>query len=211
MMKGLITRAVLFCTAAGTVGCYGYRDLVDPCYPERYEYAARQEVKAALTPQVQNGHVLDQTVWNYHFDIDVNGQPTSRLNAAGLAHLARLARTRPQPDPVVYLQTAQDLGYDPDAPDRLTEARNKMDAERTVAVQKFLNAQTSNRPMVFQVQIHDPAEVGSPATPVGIVIQKMYASYTGSLGKSGGASTGGSTGGTTGGSTGASTGTSGSK
>src|SRR5437016_5223095 len=93
-MKGLITKAALLCTAAGTVGCYGYRDIVDPCYPERYEYAARQNVRAALTPQVLNGHVLDQTVWNYHFDPDEKGQPTARLNAAGLAHLARLARTR---------------------------------------------------------------------------------------------------------------------
>src|SRR4051794_34307779 len=111
-MKGLITSAILCCAAAGLTGCYGYRDLVDPCYPERYEYAARQEVKAALAPQVQNGHVLDQTVWNYHFE-----PGTDRLNQGGLDHLAHLARRRPAPDPVIYLQTAQpDVVYDPAAP-----------------------------------------------------------------------------------------------
>ena len=39
-MKGFITNAVLIATAAaGSVGCCGYRDIVDPCYPQRYEYA----------------------------------------------------------------------------------------------------------------------------------------------------------------------------
>src|SRR5687768_14578039 len=107
-MKGLITKAALLCSAVfGSVGCYGYRDLVDPCWPERYWYSSRQLEKAAFAPQVQNGHVLDQTVWNYHFD-----GGTDRLNAMGIDHLARLARRRPSPDPLLFLQTAQDIGYD---------------------------------------------------------------------------------------------------
>src|SRR5213082_973967 len=124
-MKGLITKAALFCSAAmGSVGCYGYRDLVDPCWPERYWYSSQQLEKAAMAPQVQNGHVLDQTVWNYHFE-----PGTATLNAGGIDTLARLARRRPAPDTVIFLQTAQDVVYDNAAPDKLVEARNDLDAK----------------------------------------------------------------------------------
>src|SRR3954447_10228040 len=60
-------------------------DLYDCCYPQRYWYQARQEVRAALAPQVQNGHVLDQTVWNWDFE-----PGTGKLTDGGLAHLAYL-------------------------------------------------------------------------------------------------------------------------
>ena len=43
-MKGFIKKRLAACVAGGLVlagGCC-YRDLVDPCYPERFEYAARQ-------------------------------------------------------------------------------------------------------------------------------------------------------------------------
>ena len=104
-MKGLIRKgaAGLGCAAAlaGTGGCYTYRDLVDPCYPARYEYMARREVNTALAPQVINGHVLDQTIWNHMFEPN-----TDKLTPGGVAHLAYLARRRPAPDPTVYVQTA---------------------------------------------------------------------------------------------------------
>ena len=157
-MKGLIRKAAaaLCCLAGvGGLGCYTYHDLVDPCYPERYNYQARQEVIASYTPQERNGHVLDQTVWNYDFEAG-----TDRLTGGGLEHLAYLARRRPEPDPVVYLQTAQDVAYDPDHSDKLTEVRQDLDAKRVAAVQKFLCAQTAGRRGEFQVLIHDPSEVG---------------------------------------------------
>src|SRR5436190_5624671 len=115
-MKGFIPKGVTaLCLTSGLAlggGCHDYRDLVDPCYPERYEYAARQEVHGALAPQVNNGHVLDQTLWNYHFEAG-----TDKLTPGGMQHLAYLARRRPAPDCIVYLQTAQDLPYDPATPD----------------------------------------------------------------------------------------------
>ena len=86
-MKGFITRAAGLVAGAAAVaggGCY-YRDVVDPCWPERYNYVARQEVNAAFAPQVQNGHVLDQTVWNYDFE-----EGTDRLTAGGLERVAYL-------------------------------------------------------------------------------------------------------------------------
>ena len=52
-MKGLMRRAAVLLggtgALVGSLGCYGYRDLVDPCYPERYEYASRKELHEALT------------------------------------------------------------------------------------------------------------------------------------------------------------------
>ncbi len=159
-MKGLVRKAAaaLCCLAGvGGLGCYTYRDLVDPCYPERYNYQARQEVVASYTPQELNGHVLDQTVWNYDFETG-----TDKLTGGGLEHLAYLARRRPQPDTVVYLQTAQDVAYDPDHSEKLGEVRQNLDARRVVAVERFLTAQTGGRRGEFQVLIHDPSEVGAP-------------------------------------------------
>ena len=159
-MKGLIRKAAaaLCCLAGvGGLGCFTYRDLVDPCYPARYNYEARKETVASYTPQEMNGHVLDQTVWNYDFE-----PGSDRLTGGGLEHLAYMARRRPQPDCVVYLQTAQDVAYDPDHPEKMADVRQEIDAKRVVAIEKFLNVQTAGRRGSFQVLIHDPSEVGVP-------------------------------------------------
>src|SRR6516165_2893929 len=120
-MKGFIVKVVVGCCVVGSLG-FDYRNCVDPCYPMRYNYMARKEVDAAFAPQVQNGHVLDQTVWNYFFE-----PGTDRLTPLGLDRPAYIARRRPCPDPNLYLQTAQDLVYDPAAPERIAEARHDLD------------------------------------------------------------------------------------
>ena len=162
-------------------GCYGYRDLVDLCYPQRYEYAARQEVKESFGPQVCNGHILDQTVWNYHFE-----PGTANLTPGGIEHLAYLARRRPCPDPTIYLQVAQDIPYDPAAPEKFIEMRTNLDAKRMLAIQEYLNAETAGRSVVFNIVRHDPAEVGLSAVPVGISIRQEQTSSQGVLIKPGG-------------------------
>jgi len=191
-MNGFIQRTVLTLAGAGalaaTQGCHEYNEIVDPCYPERYEYAARQEVKAAIGPQVMNGHVLDQTVWNYQF-----APGTEVLTPYGLDHLAYLARRRPTPDPVIYLQTAQDIAYDPSAPGKFAEARTALDGKRIKAIQDYLTAQTAGRPVAFQVVVHDPGDPSISANPAGIAVQRMYGGAVGvlPLGGGGGASGGG--------------------
>ena len=85
-------------------GCFGYRDVVDPYYPKRYNVDARNSVRAALAPQVSNGNVLDQTVWDFHFE---SGKP--ELNAMGKEHLDRLARRRPVAQEVIFLQVSRNL------------------------------------------------------------------------------------------------------
>lgn len=193
-MKGFINRAVLLlgtgAAAAGGAGCYEYRDLVDPCWPQRYNYMARREVNEAMAPQVQNGHVLDQTVWNYHFEAG-----SDKLTAGGLNHLAYLARRRPHPDGIVYLQTAQDVVYDPANAEKLTEVRQDLDAKRIAAVQRFLNAQAAGRGAVFQVLVHDPADVSISGSYANAMIQQLPARSRAGLANSGTSGGGGGGGG----------------
>jgi hypothetical protein len=203
-MKGLMRRAAaLLCgaAAAGGVGCYAWRDCVDPCYPQRYEAMARQEVHAAFAPQVLNGHVLDQTVWNYEFERDKDGRPIV-LTPGGLEHLAYLARRRPTPDPVVYIQTAQDVPYDPTAPEKMVAARDELNQLRTQAVYRFLNAQTAGSGVAFQVVVHDPADPGLPGSFVGATLLQLPGRARAGLAGGGGASTTGGGGAPSGGSTG---------
>jgi hypothetical protein len=178
-MKGFIVTRTLTVLCAGgglalSAGCAEYRNIVDPCYPQRYEFAARHEEMAALAPQVFNGHVLDQTIWNYQFE-----PGTDKLTPGGMEHLAYLARRRPYPDAMIYLQTAQDIPYDPAAPGKFSELRGKLDASRIQAIQSYLTAETAGRNLVFQVAVHDPAEVGLNAVPVQNAVNGMYTGFRG--------------------------------
>ncbi len=173
------------CGGHGAGACQAYRNLVDPCYPQRYEFMARKEVNEAFIPQVQNGHVLDQTIWNWMFEAG-----SDRLNNGGLAHLAYLARRRPCPDTVVYLQTAQDVVYDPLNPDKMVTARQDLDVKRSQAIERYMVAQTAGHVMP-QVVVHDPAEVGLSAIYVGNAVQQMYLRARGGLQSFGGGTGGG--------------------
>jgi hypothetical protein len=179
-MKGLIARTLPGVCAAGLVAITGcgmtYNDLVDPCYPQRYEKMSRDEVNAASAPQIDNGHVLDQTVRNYDFD-----PGTDKLTPGGQEHLKYLARRRPHADPMIYLQTAQDVNYDPAAPERSVTARAELNARRTQAVVTFLNAYTAGSGQAFQVAVHDPAEGGLSGVGVARAIQGSNFSFVGTL------------------------------
>ncbi len=186
-MKGFIGRAVALlgwsAALAGVGGCHTYRDIVDPCYPERYWYASRQNVNAAFAPQVHNGHVLDQSVWNYHFE-----DGSDRLTVGGQTHLAYLARRRPHPDPCLYLQTAHDLAYDQDKPTEFPAKRSELDQKRIVAIKNYLAAQTAGgKPVDFQVYVHNPPpDIGLAAVPVDNAIRQLYASPRATLPGTGG-------------------------
>jgi hypothetical protein len=175
-MNGFISRTLVAMGLGGAIvasgGCAAYRDCVDPCGWQRYAFMARQETQACFDPQVGNGHVLDQTVWNYHFDAG-----TDQLTPAGMLHLAYIARRRPSPDPMVWLQTAQDVAYDPAAPEKFSQARGDLDQKRIVAVKKYLTAQTAGRPVPFEVNVHDPAEVGTNARLIERALNVMENSY----------------------------------
>jgi len=207
-MNGFITRALtVACLGVGLTtlgGCKVLEYFYDPCYPERYEAEARKPVIAAFATQACNGHVLDQTVWNAFFN-----DGTAELTPGGQQYLDYLARRRPHPDTKLFLQTAYDIKYEPkygagELPEVLSKAqqefvnkRAKLDQERVVAVQAYLQANTAGRPMVWEVAVHDPSPVGMSATPVGLIIQRHYASAQGfmpSQGTGPGLTSGGPTG-----------------
>lgn len=192
-MNGFISRTLAAAGMAASLagaGCCGYYDMVDPCYPQRYNFTARTEVCGTLTPQVKNGHVLDQTIWNWMFEVE-SGKPTDRLNAAGQEKLTQLIRRRPAPDPIIYLATGQvgadQLVYDPTKPEALAESRRDLDSRRIAAVYKYLNAQTADHGLAFQVIVHDPAEPDLPATAIAGAVRTWIAGWGGAVGGGGAA------------------------
>lgn len=137
-------------------GCNIYRNWTDPCWPQRYSNTARKSVIDAFAPQVQNGQVLDQTVWNYYFNAG-----TDELNSLGRSRLDYIVRRRPAPDPNIFLQTAHDIPYELADPAKFAELRRELDLKRIAAVQRYLESQTVGRPMQFEFAVHDPHPVGT--------------------------------------------------
>jgi uncharacterized membrane protein YgcG len=203
-MKGFTAKALAGMALAGGLssGCYHSEKCVDPCWPQRYNNTAEREVISAFAPQVQNGHILDQTVYNYQFE-----PGTDRLTVSGMDQIDVLLRRRPVPDPRIFLATAHDLAYDPANPEALTTARADLDNKRAASIQKYVGAQTAGRPMAFEVVVHDPALVGEHADPVNRSIRLNHNSTTGTLAGGVSATTASSTGasGNSGGSGGAAT------
>jgi hypothetical protein len=151
-MKGIIRKAALgVCLGASfsaLAGCVPeYRQLVDPCWPERYNYMARHAVRDTFNAQAANGHVLDQTVWNQHFD-----PGTTKLTKQGEDHLKYLARRMPAPDPRVFVQVAYDAKGD----------MKDLNDRRVQAVQDYLGRIASYRhmPVTFDVIVADFPEPG---------------------------------------------------
>ncbi len=179
-MKGFITRAAAVLALAGVigafVGCQCYRQIVDPCYPERYTAVARQETLTPFAAQVGNGHVLNQTVWNFMFE-----HGSDKLTPGGQARLSYLSQVRPVPDPKLFLQTAHDINYDPAAPEKFVQARAELDQKRREAVLKFVMADTAGRPVPFTVDVHDAPVPSLAAPPVATSIQKNYMYFQGAM------------------------------
>lgn len=183
-MKGFMKHTLAGAALAGGLsacGCETFQKVADPCWPERYNATARREVISAFAPQVQNGHILDQTVYNNQFEAG-----TDRLTAAGMDQLDALARRRPVPDPRIFLATARDIGYDPANPDNYRTAQFELNNKRSAAIQKYMAVQTGERPMQFEIVVHDPMPVGEHADPANRSIRLNHNSTTGTL--SGGAS-----------------------
>jgi hypothetical protein len=181
--------------AAAASGCQNqlgerYHNLVDPCWPDRYNHTARLETLQPFQSQAVNGHTLEQTVWNYHFEAG-----TDVLSIAGLQTLDLIVKRRPSPDGRVYLQTARDIAYDATAPEKLADGRRDLDERRAKAVQKYLAAQTAARPMTFEVQVIDPSDPAISARYPGNAIQQLVGQYQATLGGGVGGGAGGGGGG----------------
>jgi hypothetical protein len=191
-MKGFVRKALAGAALAGglsAVGCEHAQKCVDPCWPERYNYVARRETISAFAPQVQNGHILDQTIYNYQFE-----PGTDHLTMAGQDQIDVLLRRRPVPDPRIFLATARDLAYDAGNPETLVAARTDLDNKRAAAIQKYIGAQMAGRPMPVEIVVHDPMPVGEHADPANRSIRLNHNSTTGTLAGGASATTASSTG-----------------
>ena len=176
------------CGSGGLAGARGeghgpigdhWRNAADPCYPERYNHAARQAVIAPFAQQVANGHFLNQTLWNFYFEAG-----TDKLTPAGMDKLDSLSRTRPAPDPKLYIQTARDLTA---GVDKIAEARMDLDAKRAAAVQKYMAAQPAiGAPIAYEVFVHDAPVPSIAETMAGNAYRSSLQGYTGNRTGSGG-------------------------
>jgi len=189
-MNGFIKTVAGICLGGSLAGCYCYRDLVDPCWPERYNHQARTATIETLNAQAYNGHILDQTIWNWYFVRGADGKPTATLHPAGIDHLKYLVRRQPCPDPKVFLQTSNDIAFDPADPDASMKARSELDAKRQEAVHQYLTYATAGRALDFQVLVIDPGEPGLAAIPIGGMgqptnlrgsVQQMYQNFKGAM------------------------------
>ena len=96
-MKGFIKQTVAICCfGAGlftVLGCTAYRDVVDPCWPERYNSMAAHSVRQMSMAQTAQGHKLEQTIWSTFFEVDPKtGDGTGILNDAGKETLRIISR-----------------------------------------------------------------------------------------------------------------------
>lgn len=167
-----------------------YRNLIDTSWPDRYNYDARQAVLAPFAQQVANGHFLEQTVWNWHFE-----PGTDTLNTAGMEKLNSLARKTPAPDPKLYVQVARDVAGTPENLDKLGAVRDELTAKRAAAVLKYMASQPGN-PVPYEVAVHDAPTPGIYAPFAAAAFRGQLPGYVGGLagggiGGVGGAAAGG--------------------
>ena len=161
-MNGLVLRVALAGLCASGVGCMGgdkLQNCYDPCWPQRYTNEARGSVQASFAPQVNNGRILDQTVWNRHFE-----PGTDELNLSGRDKLDQIARRRPTPDGRVFMQTSRDVPYDSKDPDKYVNTVRELNERRKIAIAKYMNVQLAGRPAPLDIVVHDPSEPGLVGT-----------------------------------------------
>lgn len=211
-MKTMRTGAAAALAALGisALGCHStgersgiesrYENMVDVCYPQRYNAQARDEVIAPFATQAANGEIMAQTIWNYHFEI-----ASDKLTPAGVEALDAIVRKRPTPNANVFIQTARDIAWDNEKADKFAAERSALDAKRIAAVQKYLSAQASGRGTAFSVVALDPSDPAIYARYPSNAINQLPGQFRatmsggGSVGGGGGSSGGSSGGGSTGG------------
>ncbi|MBM3995881.1 MAG: hypothetical protein FJ303_17270 [Planctomycetes bacterium] len=161
-MKGLIKLGAAmftFTTAIFVVGCAQYRDVVDPCWPARYNSIARQSVRDMHFAQEEQGHKLDQTIWDHHFD---SGTPN--LNASGKDHLRYISRRQPVPDTHIWLQWPSDV----------TKDRDSLIDQRKKSIRDFLTAHTRHgNGAAYQIDVHDIAVPVYPSEWTNSALKKV--------------------------------------
>jgi hypothetical protein len=161
-----------------------YRSFVDPCWPERYNMQARAEVLAPFAQQVNNGQVLNQTIWNWYFE-----PGTDKLTPAGRIKLDSIAQTRPAPDTRLYLQAARDVAVTNENVDKVGALRDELTVKRAAAVQKYMTTQPAiGNAFAYEIFVHDAPTAGIPADFAAAAYRGQSQGYRGGIGGAAGAS-----------------------
>ena len=154
-MKGFIIKqtAAGLCVAAAAfaiVGCTHYRDVVDPCWPTRYNLmAANKRPRDERGSRRHKGTNSIKTVWNAFFEKDPKtDEGTVILNGAGQEFLHSIARRQPVPDFHLWLQYANDI--------KDASKRDAVGEQRKLAIRTFLTKETKlGGGDNFQIDVHD--------------------------------------------------------
>ena len=177
LMRAALT-AVVAVGGAMATGCAGgpgvqarYNDAVDPNYPQRYSYLARESVLHPHETQVRNALVTDATVANYLFE-----PGTDKLTDAGRQRLDYLARRGQCADGHLYLQTARDLPYDPANPGKLVADRGELDSKRGQAVLAYMGTQPGGKQ--YDITPLDPRDTSMSVTGPASAVRGLSGQYS---------------------------------
>jgi hypothetical protein len=169
----------LGCVTTGKGGGSRYRNAVDPSWPDRYNYAAREAVMAPFAQQVANGHFEERTLWNWYFE-----PGSDRLHPAGMAKLDAISR-RPN-DNKLFLQYAGDLPLTPDNAATIVDQRHELTAKRAAIVRQYLATKPGTPE--YDIAVHNGA-MPSIYAPFSVnAFRGQRAGYVGGI--QGGADTG---------------------
>jgi outer membrane protein OmpA-like peptidoglycan-associated protein len=200
-MTGKTRKALAAALAAGVLGAAGcangpglqesFQNVNNNnSWPERNGALARQTVLHPFEVQQNNAAVVNDVILNAYFD---NG--TDALNGVGRDKLDQLARKMPAPNPVVWLQTANDVVYEAKAADRTVAGRNDLDQKRAAAVLAYLSSRPGCRGVGFNVQVLDNPDPTTNSTGPASAVRGLQTQYrsgiTGSVGNGNVLGTGG--------------------
>jgi hypothetical protein len=156
-----------------------------PPWPEVPTRLARNAVLTPFQMQAQNGMMLDQTLWNFHFIVvtDDKGKVTEadELSPSGMALLDRLARRYVDTGCVfnLYLQTGRDVPYNPEKVHEMLRERAERDQKRVLSIGAYLAANWPGVP--GSVHVYDPNMPGLRAIEAVQAVQEMWRGARGAL------------------------------
>jgi hypothetical protein len=187
--------ALMMAGGLGSVGCAhrggasrsagdgAHGTYIDPSWPDRYNYAARQAVIAPFAQQVANGHFINQVLWTWYFE-----PGTDKLNGAGMEKLDSIARSTPAPDTKLYVQAARDVAVTAENVDKVAAMRNDLTVKRAAAIQRYLATQPG-APVTYEISVVDMPTPGIYAPFASRAFNGQTAGYRGGItGGVGGAS-----------------------
>jgi hypothetical protein len=190
------TAALVIAGGLGSVGCAGRAgstgdgargNCIDPSWPDRYNYAARQAVIAPFAQQVANGHFINQVMWNWYFDAG-----TDKLNGAGMEKLDSIARTTPNPDTKLFIQAARDIGVTADNAAKIGAMRDDITAKRAAAIHRYMATQPGPT-VIYDISVVDMPTAGIAAPFATGSYRGQLAGYRGAISGGGGVGSGSGT------------------